>query len=453
MSTISRTLGLLCVTAVATVLGGSAASSTPDRSPAVATVTLPAVADTTATQVAQDGDTAVRTTLATCPQVCDGNPAGRRDAVLEFAVAQLPANAVAVGARLRVYAWRAASARVVVHAAQGGARGTGTTDQVSVGAALQARDRVVPGYNDWDVSAAVRRNGTYTFALRQETPGTRTYWASRENGGSSVRPVLLLSYRGVGRPADGAATPGPLRSTPPADPPPWRQVFADEFDDTTVDRSVWNVRDEARDVDRGCNTSRPQNVFEAGGVLTIRALRERTTCGSQVRQYTQGYLDTIGRASFTYGRFEVRARSPTHPDTSRGLWPAFWLRPDDGGNGEIDVVELPGGPPYHSAVTQAIFYDYTPIKQDNRSPLPTGHPADGFHVYTTEWEPGALRWYVDGRQVYQRDRSTTPWFDAAFSRPFNLRLNLQVGGWLGDPDATTAFPADFQVDYVRVWQR
>ena len=56
-------------------------------------------------------------------------------------------------------------------------------------------------------------------------------------------------------------------------------------------------------------------------------------------------------------------------------------------------------------------------------------------------------------QVYRRDRSTTPWFDEAFSRPFHLRLNFQVGGWLGNPNAGTTFPAEFQVDYVRVWQR
>ena len=236
--------------------------------------------------------------------------------------------------------------------------------------------------------------------------------------------------------------------------PGWRLVWADEFNDTAIDRSRWNVRDgEGRDIDLGCNVASPRNAFEADGVLVIRALRERVRCGSQTRLYSEAYLDTIGKASFTYGRFEMRAKSPTVPDGSQGLWPAFWLRPDDGGKGEIDVVELPGGASYHHAATQAIFYDYTPIKQDNRHTLTTGHPADGFHTYTTEWERDELRWYIDGVPVYQRDRRTTPWFGEAFSRPFNLRLNFQVGGWLGDPDASTRFPADFVVDYIRVWQR
>ncbi|HSK95052.1 MAG TPA: glycoside hydrolase family 16 protein, partial [Euzebyales bacterium] len=216
----------------------------------------------------------------------------------------------------------------------------------------------------------------------------------------------------------------------------------------------WNARDNTRvDYDLACITSDPDNLFVEDGVLVLRARQERDTCGSATRDYTVAYLDTIGKASFTYGRFEIRAKSPNGRDDSRGLWPAFWLRPDDGGNGEIDVVELPGGAQYYQAATQAIFHSYAPsTKQDNRHTFAEGYPGDGFHTYTTEWTPDALVWYIDGEEVYRRDRSTTPWFDD-FHRPYNLRLNFQVGGWLGDPDPSTVFPADFVVDYVRVWQR
>lgn len=266
--------------------------------------------------------------------------------------------------------------------------------------------------------------------------------------------VGLIPRSGAG-PGELPAPPGaaPLQ---PADPGRgWRPVWSDEFDGTTIDRTKWNLRPrEWRDVDRGCNTDSPRNAFVAGGLLTLRALRERTPCGRQVREYSQAYLDTIGVASWTYGRFEMRARSPNRPGASTGLWPAFWLRPDDAGQGEIDVVELPGGDAWQGAVTHAIFLDYTPVKQEKRGwPWAGGFPGDGFHTYACEWEPGELRWYVDGRLVWRRDRGTTPWFDTAFAKPYNLRLNFQVGGWLGEPDAATTFPADFVVDYVRVWQR
>jgi beta-glucanase (GH16 family) len=38
--------------------------------------------------------------------------------------------------------------------------------------------------------------------------------------------------------------------------------------------------------------------------------------------------------------------------------------------------------------------------------------------------------------------------------PMYLLINLAVGGnWPGSPDAKTKFPADFLIDYVRVWRR
>ncbi len=283
--------------------------------------------------------------------------------------------------------------------------------------------------------------------------------AVRERRRGVVLGILVAGLVAVALPrvaaemAPATAPPAPA-GRPGTDVPGWRLVWSDEFDGSTVDRSRWNVRDdEGRDVDLGCNVDDAENIVVSGGVLTLRAQRRTTVCDSRIRQYTESYLDTIGKASFRYGRFEVRAESPNGPADSQGLWPAFWLRPDDGGKGEIDVVELPGGARHHRAATQAIFYDYTPVKQDQRWEFPTGYPGDGFHTYTTEWEPGVIRWYIDGRPVWQRDRSTTSWFDEAFDKPFNLRLNVQVGGWLGPPDPATRFPADFRVDYVRVWQR
>jgi len=265
---------------------------------------------------------------------------------------------------------------------------------------------------------------------------------------SATRPTTTTATPTKPAPTVTTSTPSAGRPAPSG----WKLKWSDEFDGGSLNTAKWQAKDNTSvDYDLACITSDDGNIFVQGGMATLRARKQSGSCGSQTRSYTTAYLTTQGKASFTYGRFEVRAKTPTGPDDSTGLWPAFWLRPDDGGNGEIDVMELPGGKAYYKAATQAIFYDYTPVKQDNRYTFPSGYPADGFHTYTTEWEPGVLRWYIDGVLVYTRDRSTTPWFDKAFSRPFHLRLNFQVGGWLGKPDAATRFPADFQVDYVRVW--
>jgi beta-glucanase (GH16 family) len=478
----TRALAIVGITAVAALTASMLPIFADDDNGLV----LHPVADTTITQVPQDGDNSVKTTLASCPALCDGNPRGRRDATLQFAVAKLPANATKVTAKLRVYAWHDFSARILARAVTGDLSAAATPTQLAAVSSVQAVDGVAKGYNEFDMSDAVRGNGTYTFALSQETYNTRVYWASRENSRPELHPELVLSYSTAAKPSEPATvlpppTTAPAPAKPPASVPPkpttatkapvtskpavttappapadgWKMVWNDEFNGGGIDRTKWNVRNgEGRDIDLGCNVSNPKNSFVGGGNLTIRALRESVGCSSQTRQFSQAYLDTIGKHSWTYGRFEMRAKSPNKPETSTGLWPAFWLRPDDGGNGEIDVTELPGGKGWYDKSTAAIFYDYSPVKQDTRIPLPGGgYPGDGFHTYTTEWDTESLRWYIDGKLVWTRDKNTTPWYDKVFHKPYNIRLNFQVGGWLGNPDTSTAFPADFVVDYVRVYQR
>lgn len=269
-----------------------------------------------------------------------------------------------------------------------------------------------------------------------------------------MRRVIYIGTAVVASFALGLTTGWALFRTSP-EQQAWKLVWADEFDGSGIDREKWNQRDvEGRDTDLGCNVADPANAFLSDGHLVLRAVREDVRCGAAVRHYTEPYLDTIGRHSWTYGRFEIRAKSPGVAGASTGLWPAFWLRPEDGGNGEIDVTELPGGDAWYDKSTAAIFHDYAPTKQDTRISLPDGGvPADGWHTYRTDWEAGAIRWYIDDHLVWTRTPATTPWFDEVFHKPYNLRLNFQVGGWLGDPDQATRFPADFLVDHVRVYQR
>lgn len=256
-------------------------------------------------------------------------------------------------------------------------------------------------------------------------------------------------------------------------PEGWRPVWGDEFDGSFLDRGKWTAERNSTFGDGNgelaCLTDRPENLTVAGGVLLLTARREASPyrCGQYDRRfprgrpYTSALISTQGMHSWTYGRFEIRAKLPTTPGASKGLWPAFWMRPDDGGKGEIDVFEALG-----SGVDQrlgwrifhTIAYDYVPThaRQTLSYDLPGGAPstAEEFHTYAVEWEPGRIRWLVDGRETFVRDQKTTPWLDEAFSRPFFLRVNLAVGGsWPGSPDAATVLPASYVVDYVRVYAR
>lgn len=263
-----------------------------------------------------------------------------------------------------------------------------------------------------------------------------------------------------------------MSTTPLAGPAPWRLAWEDNFDGTALNRNVWNVAHRSTygdgNKELACLMDRPENVAISGGILTIAALKEATPikCGNSDsrfpagRAYTSAMLHTKNKLSFQYGRFEIRAKMPTTQGTSKGLWPAYWMRPAAGGIGEIDILELvgTGKKDAYSAnkVTQTIHYDYvkTYPQQERQYKLPAGNFADGFHDYAVEWAPGSLKWYVDGVLTYTRDTSTTPWLDTAFTGTFYLRLNMAVGGtWPGSPDANTAFPAKYQIDYVKVYQR
>jgi beta-glucanase (GH16 family) len=249
----------------------------------------------------------------------------------------------------------------------------------------------------------------------------------------------------------------------------WELVWADEFEGRrggAVDAGKWT-----EEVGGGGWGNKELQYYTAGaknayldgrGSLVIRAaaesLRGSFKCWYGPCRYTSARLITKGKFSQAYGRFESRLRVPR----GQGLWPAFWLLGEDitrvgwPACGEIDVMESIGrepstvhgtvhGPGYSGASGVGASYG-----------LPGGARfADDFHVFAVEWEPGVLRWYVDGLHYHTLTPDKLPagakW---VFDHPFFILLNVAVGGlWPGDPDQTTTFPQTMAVDYVRVYQR
>ena len=194
------------------------------------------------------------------------------------------------------------------------------------------------------------------------------------------------------------------------------------------------------------------------------------------RRCSSGCLDTVGKFSQKYGRFEVRAKLPTVKNNSRGVWPAFWLRPDDGqGNeGEIDVFEAYGTPaqgktdvdPYGRS--EATAHVYQPgrhgglqapegRKKKNAWTSQSINLNDGkFHTWAAEWTPSRITFFIDGRKYHEVTKKT--WGSATWNKffttdKFNIRLNVQVGSsYWGLPEpGKTADSTEFVVDYVRAW--
>ena len=255
---------------------------------------------------------------------------------------------------------------------------------------------------------------------------------------------------------------------PPVLPPVsgWNLAWSDEFsaaDGSAPDSTKWTY-------DLGGNgwgnqeletyTSRPENVQIQSGSLVITARQESFTGTDGIaRNFTSTRLKTQNLFAQAYGRFEARIKIPR----GQGLWPAFWTLGNDITQngwpkcGEIDIMENIGREPginhgsLHGPSSTAPTSDLTATLS-----LPAGQSyADDYHVYAIEWAPGTVRFFVDSNNYATFTQAQWPaggqW---VFDHPFFIILNVAVGGsWPGSPDATTQFPQQMLVDYVRVYSK
>lgn len=275
----------------------------------------------------------------------------------------------------------------------------------------------------------------------------------------------------------------------------WSLVWSDEFDGDVIDRSKWDFDINCwggGNNERQCYTDSERNASVDGGVLVITARKEKSTgpafppyLAAQQRDpdakatkpFSSARIVTRGKASWKYGKIEVRAALPQ----GQGTWPAIWMLPEDnvyGGwarSGEIDIleavnlgVECPADKGCEEGGENTIlgtlhFGGGWPDNALTSTEIPYPPVLDGgFHTFGIEWGEGIITWSVDG-QVYATKRAgdwyTTSTDDpnAPFNQRFHLLLNLAIGGGLPEERAIggvdeIGFPKRMMVDWVRVWQ-
>eukprot|EP00884_Botryococcus_braunii_P008283 jgi/Botrbrau1/17456/Bobra.0054s0045.1 len=216
-----------------------------------------------------------------------------------------------------------------------------------------------------------------------------------------------------------------------------------------------------------------QNAATSGGLLTITIKKETYTKGSGTWQYTSSRLKTRGLRKFMPSmgpagiRVEARIKLPAG---GRGVWPAFWMLPDQqwyGGwpvSGEIDIMEVRNT----ELLTYGTVHFGNPWIYKTQS---TGLSDRNFHTFALDWTPTSLTWLLDGAPFYyypcnkNPPNNQFPWFTsnlntyppmtscAPYDVPFYILLNCAVGGGFpGQPDGTAQFPQQMIVDYVAVYQ-
>ena len=245
--------------------------------------------------------------------------------------------------------------------------------------------------------------------------------------------------------------------------PGYNLLWNDEFSGDVLDETIWNYEPHEpgwTNQELQEYTVSTDNVFTRDGKLVIKAIK---TERNGADYYTSGKVTSQNKKDFTYGKVVASAKVPK----GQGLWPAIWMMPQDESFygqwpkcGEIDIMEVLG-----SRVDTAygtIHYGEPHAEQQGTYVLENETFADDFHEYSVEWEPGEMRFYIDGNLYHTvndwftalPDEDEKP-YPAPFNQPFFVQMNLAVGGtWPGNPDETTDFDkAEFEIDYVRVYQK
>jgi beta-glucanase (GH16 family) len=271
-----------------------------------------------------------------------------------------------------------------------------------------------------------------------------------KTGSAAVMAALLL----------GCAQ-GPQR--PPhallAVPDGYALVWSDEFDrpglpdpaqwgyDTGMNRQGWHNHEK-----QYYSGPRAENAEVRDGRLVItarkEALRSAADWGGQA--YTSARLLTAGKADWTYGYFEIRAKLPC----GKGTWPAIWMlgsRGDWPAMGEIDILEFVGREP--TRVFSTVHTTSGSGGQGAGAATDVADACSAFHNYQLLWTAQQMRFAVDGKTHFVLDNAGQGPAQWPFDAPQFLILNLAVGGDLGGAVDDGIFPVRLEIDHVRVYQK
>ncbi len=281
---------------------------------------------------------------------------------------------------------------------------------------------------------------------------------------TAILSILSLSFCAQKEAPSSVTPPDPVSPTNPTNPttPPAtdtvkKLVWSDEFNTgSTPDTTKWMYNIGTGSNGWGNNeaqyyTSDATNARIENGNLIIEARNE----SKGGKNYTSARLLTQGKSSWTYGRFEIRAKLPK----GVGTWPAIWMLGDNITTvgwptcGEIDIMEHVGKEQdmVHWS-THSKLNNWTLGTQRTNKTTIDGVSKD-FHIYKMEWSKDYIQFFVDGTLYYTSPNEGKGSNYYPFNAPQFLLLNLAIGGNMGGNTIdNNIFPCRMEVDYVRVYQ-
>ena len=249
----------------------------------------------------------------------------------------------------------------------------------------------------------------------------------------------------------------------------WKLItgFSDEFNGNKLDDNRWWDFNPSF-IGRKPSYFARENVSVGNGCLQLQAKVQdpgSVTVENKVRGFDKFTTATLkSKQRIKYGYFEARCKS-----MKASVCNAFWLYdPLDAAqkykegsfSEEIDIFEIFGKPTkkeaertYYMTVhrlktpyVETLVKSPTVLENKSKSfKVPFDFYAD-FHVYGFLWTPEVMKWYVDGQEVFSR---TNDFFHSAL----HIMLDCEImEAWAGLPDPSD-LPSEFNVDYLRVWQK
>lgn len=255
---------------------------------------------------------------------------------------------------------------------------------------------------------------------------------------------------------------------------PWKLVWSDEFEKPGLpDPAKWNYETGfIRNNEKQFYTrERQENARVDNGMLVIEARKEQfknpsydpeakgssPRRGQEFASYTSASLTTRGKAAWTYGRVEVRAKLPA----GRGVWPAIWML---GSNqrevgwprcGEIDIMEFVGFDPgiVHANIHTGKYNHVRKTGKGSQITIPDA--SEAFHVYAMEWDKEHMDFFVDDHKYFTYANEGSGSDAWPYDQDLYLIINLAIGGAWGGAKGLddSIFPQRYYIDYVRVYQK
>lgn len=260
--------------------------------------------------------------------------------------------------------------------------------------------------------------------------------------------------------APGVKLPEWIGKRPPVDGD-WKLTLDEDFKGNAINENVWMFKANNHwDANKTHFTK--ENVIVGGGIAKVRYEKkegfQNDDPAAAKTPYATGYLRTYDKWTQRYGYFETRLKVPKTP----GLWPGVWTMPDRGpsagdgvqrqdtknGGMEFDIMEnLTRWGPYRYNV--AMHWDgYGKEHKAQGSDKIYAEPdKDGYITSGMLWVPGLVAFYVNGREVARWEN------ERVADVPSYLIVYLPSGGWDNNQTDDAKLPADFEIDYIRVWQR